>query len=365
MNSSAIYTVIDKGKESYFLSSIAGGYSYPFYIFNYADRMARVINENYPMGEVSVSEIFPLMKANHNFPESVHGEHLFRTVPDHTAVQRINEMKSSDDTAFCITLDYDERKIGFVFNKNCPEITLEDIEIDTLSNSVTSVFEHTDHHVDTRLSESENEELFYKNALGKAAEIVRSLKETVMEISLVNNRYTLRLQLPAGDEDIKRAERLLETYSLDSCEVSRIDIKNSDLEFINKCSELKFYALNWLSKWTNSMLVQGDAHQVDKLAAIAEAHCFEHIDEAMDAARNINYYDCVPANNEEEYAHYVLYESNREDIQKNFAREVEDYIDYYHFGKDMADVDNVHFTSRGCVIDSRDIAQDEAMNMSL
>ena len=91
MNSSAIYTVIDKGRESYFLSSIAGGYSYPFYIFNYADRMARVVNENYPMGEVSVSEIFPLMKANHNFPESVHGEPLFRTGPDHTAVQRINE----------------------------------------------------------------------------------------------------------------------------------------------------------------------------------------------------------------------------------------------------------------------------------
>lgn len=191
----------------------------------------------------------------------------------------------------------------------------EENSFDVNAVSLMSVFEHTDHHVDTRLSESENEELFYKNALGKAAEIVRSLKETVMEISLVNNRYTSKLQLPAGDEDIKRAERLLETYSLDACEVSRIDIKNSDLEFINKCSELKFYALNWLSKWTNSMLVQGDAHQVDKLAAIAEAHCFEHIDEAMDAARNINYYDCVPANNEEEYAHYVLYESNREDIQ--------------------------------------------------
>ena len=57
MNSSAVYTVIDKGRESYFLSNIAGGYSYPFYIFNYADRMARTVNENYPMGEVSVSEI--------------------------------------------------------------------------------------------------------------------------------------------------------------------------------------------------------------------------------------------------------------------------------------------------------------------
>ena len=365
MNSSAIYMVIDKGRESYFLSSIAGGYSYPFYIFNYADRMARVVNENYPMGEVSVSEIFPLMKANHNFPENVHGEPLFRTVPDHTAVQKIDEMKSSDDTAFSITLDYDERKIGFVFNKNCPEITTKDIEIDMLSNSVMSVFEHTDFHVDTRLSESENEELFYKNALEKAAEIVGSLKETVMEISLVNCCYTTKMLLPADTEDMKRAERLLETSCLDGCEVSRIDIKNPDLEFIGKCSGLSFSALNSLAKWTNSMIAEGNSHQVSKLAAVAEAYRINHIDDALTAIENIEYFDCVPANDEEEYAHYVLYESNREDIQKNFAREVEDYIDYYHLGKDMADTDNVHFTSRSCVIDSRELAQDETMNMSM
>lgn len=365
MTGSAVYTVIDKGRESYFLSSIAGGYSYPFYIFNYADRMARVVNENYPMGEVSVSEIFPLMKANHNFPKNVQGERLFKAVPDHTAAQKIDEMKSSDDTAFSVTLDYDERKIGFVFNKNCPEITVEDIEIDMLSNRVMSVFEHTDFHVDTRLSESENEELFYKNALDKAAEIVRSLKETVMEISLVNCRYTSKLQLPADVGDIKRAGRLLETSCLDGCEVSRIDIKNPDLEFIGKCSGLNFSALNRLAEWTNSMRIEGNSHQVSKLAAVAEAYRINHIEDAVTAVENIEYFDCVPANDEEEYAHYVLYESNREDIQKNFAREVEDYIDYYHLGKDMADADNVHFTSRGCVIDSRELAQDEAMNMSM
>ena len=219
-----------------------------------------------------------------------------------------------------------------------------------------SVFERTDFHVDTRLSESENEELFYKNALGKAAEIVRSLKEAVMEISLVNNRYTSKLQLPADTEDIKRAGRILETSCLDGCEVSRIDIKNPDLEFIGKCSGLNFSALNRLAEWTNSMRIEGDYHQVTKLAAVAEAYRINHIEDAITAIENIEYFDCVPAQDEEEYAHYVLYESNREDIQKNFAREVEDYIDYYHFGKDMADVDNVHFTSRGCVIDSRDIA---------
>lgn len=240
------------------------------------------------------------------------------------------------------------------FNKNCPEITVEDIEIDMLSNSVMSVFERTDFYVDTRLSESENEELFYKKALDKAAEIVRSLKETVMEISLVNCRYTTKMLLPADTEDMKRTERLLETSCLDSCEVTGIDMKNSDLEFIRKCSGLNFSALNSIAKWTNSMRIEGNSHQVSKLAAVAEAYRINHIDDAITAVENIEYFDCVPVQDEEEYAHYVLYESNREDIQKNFAREVEDYIDYYHFGKDMADVDNVHFTSCGCVIDSRD-----------
>lgn len=365
MNSSAVYTVIDKGRESYFLSSIAGGYSYPFYIFNYADRMARTVNDNYPMGEISVSEIFPLMKANHNFPEDVQGERLFKAVPDHIAVQKLEEMKSADDTAFGITLNYDERKIGFIFNKNCPEIKLNDMEIDMLSKSVMNVFERTDFHVDTKLSESENEELFYKNALEKAAEIIRKLSEPVMEISLANDRYTTKIQLPADAENMKNARQRLETSALDRCEIVKIDIKNDNLEFIKKCSGLNFSALNSLAKWTNSMLEQGNSHQVYKLAAVAEAYSISHIEDVTAATQNIDYFDCVPVQDEEEYAHYVLYESNREDIQNNFAQEVEDYIDYYHLGKDMADTDNVHFTSRGCVIDSRDITQDEAMNMSM
>lgn len=365
MNSSAVYTVIDNGRKSYFLSSIAGGYSYPFYIFNYAERMARTVNENYPMGEVSVSEIFPLMKANHNFPENVHGERLFKAVPDHIAVQKIDEMKSSDNTAFCLTLNYDERKIGFVFNKNCPEINLCDMEIDMLSKSVMSVFERTDFHVDTRLSESENEELFYKNAFEKAAGKIQALKNPVIEIALVNDRYTTKMQLPADTADMKKAERRLEISCLDGCEISKIKVKNNALGFIQKCSGLNFSALNNIAKWTNSMLEKGGSNQLDKLAAVAEAYCLNHIDDVITAVENIEYFDLIPAQDEEEYAHYVLYESDREDIQNNFAQEVEDYIDYYHLGKDMADSDNVHFTSCGCVIDSRDITQDEAMNMSM
>ncbi len=234
-----------------------------------------------------------------------------------------------------------------------------------LSKTIMSVFEHRDFHVNTNLSESESEELFYKNALEKAAEKIQALKNPVMEISLVNDRYTTKMQLPAYADDIRKAERLLETSCLDGCEISKIDVKNNSLEFIKNCSGLKFSALNDIAKWTNFMLEQDSSHQADKLAAVAEAYSIRHIEDAITAVENIDYFDLIPACDEEEYAHYVLYESDREDIQNNFAREVEDYIDYYHFGKDMADADNVHFTSLGCVVDSRDIAPEEAMNMSM
>ncbi len=295
MESSAIYTVVDKGKESYFLSNIAGGYSYPFYIFNYADRMARTINDNYPMGEVSVSEVFPLMKANHNFPENVPGEKLFRPIDDNIAAQKLDEINIYDDIPFAITLDYDKREIGFVFNKNCPETELPDMEINLLSKTIMSVFEHRDFHVNTNLSESESEELFYKNALEKAAEKIQALKNPMMEISLVNDRYTTKMQLPAYADDIRKAELLLETTCLDGCEISKIDVKNNSLEFIKNCLGLKFSALNDIAKWTNSMLEQDSSHQTDKLAAVAEAYSVRHIEDAITAVENIDYFDLIPA----------------------------------------------------------------------
>ena len=45
----AIYTVIENGKKCYFGTNIADGFGYPFVIFSYAERMAKVLNENEPM----------------------------------------------------------------------------------------------------------------------------------------------------------------------------------------------------------------------------------------------------------------------------------------------------------------------------
>lgn len=77
----AIYTVIENGRESFFSSKTAGGYSYPFLAYGSAKKMANALNESGFMGKVSASEMFPLMKADEHFPESVCGEKLFFISP--------------------------------------------------------------------------------------------------------------------------------------------------------------------------------------------------------------------------------------------------------------------------------------------
>lgn len=41
----AIYTVIENGRESFFSSKTAGGYSYPFLAYGSAKKMANALNE--------------------------------------------------------------------------------------------------------------------------------------------------------------------------------------------------------------------------------------------------------------------------------------------------------------------------------
>ncbi|MCM1167630.1 MAG: hypothetical protein NC401_16655, partial [Ruminococcus sp.] len=125
----AIYTVIENGHESYFGTNIANGFSYPFVVFSYAERMAKALNESEPLGTVGITEMFPLMKANKDFPERWRGERIFSPISEEVFFKREAEMAQVDYTSFSITLDFDERKIGFVFNQNDPELPRPKIEI--------------------------------------------------------------------------------------------------------------------------------------------------------------------------------------------------------------------------------------------
>lgn len=118
----AIYQVIENGHTSYFRSGIAGGYSYPFFIFEYVRRMAWQLNSSDLLGKFNFTELFPLLKANKDFPEVYLGKCLFEPISALAFADYESGMTSDDGIPFNITLDFDERTIGFVFNKNCPHL---------------------------------------------------------------------------------------------------------------------------------------------------------------------------------------------------------------------------------------------------
>lgn len=69
----AIYKVIENGNTSYFRSGIVGGYSYPFFVYEYAKRMAALINDNDLLGKIDVASCFRCLKRTRIFPKTFAG----------------------------------------------------------------------------------------------------------------------------------------------------------------------------------------------------------------------------------------------------------------------------------------------------
>ena len=76
MNTFAIYTIIENGRKTYYSGKNAGGYRCPFYIYKCAEKMIKALNDNALPGNISISEMIPLLKANINFPADIQGKQL-------------------------------------------------------------------------------------------------------------------------------------------------------------------------------------------------------------------------------------------------------------------------------------------------
>ncbi len=207
----ALYTIIENGRESYYGTNIAGGYSYPFIIFGYAERMAKVLNENDPMGTVGMSEMIPLLKANENFPENVRGERLFYPLSKIVFSEREAEMSHTDYVSFSITLDFDERKIGFVFNQNCPELPAPKIEICLDRRDAREAFGKENPFMST--------ESFYRIELKSSV-----MERPVFAIKIGSDTIpeTESVILPLSYRDQKELMKELETDDLDKCNIVSI-----------------------------------------------------------------------------------------------------------------------------------------------
>ena len=81
MNTKAIYTVHENGKEHYFFSEHAGGFSYPFAVADFLHSLKGVLNDPMsPQKGLCVAPMLEQMKGNYLFPEGIEGKELFTAV---------------------------------------------------------------------------------------------------------------------------------------------------------------------------------------------------------------------------------------------------------------------------------------------
>ena len=72
MNTKAIYTVHENGKEHYFFSEHAGGFSYPFAVADFLHSLKGVLNDQMsPQKGLCAAPMLKQMKGNYLFPEEI------------------------------------------------------------------------------------------------------------------------------------------------------------------------------------------------------------------------------------------------------------------------------------------------------
>ena len=215
----ALYTTIENGHESYFGTDIADGFGYPFIIYSYAVRMAKALNENGALGTVGIAEMLPLMKANDEFREADRGDRIFYPISEIVFAEREAEMSTADYISFNITLDFDNRKIGFVFNRNCPELPMPKIEIPIRNMDAREVF--------GKENPIMSSERFYRNKLESSV-----LESPVFLINLQSDKidFSDSVLLPLSNDDQMKIAEELRTERLDNCKVISITAFESALK---------------------------------------------------------------------------------------------------------------------------------------
>ena len=88
MNTKAIYTVHENGKEHYFFSEHAGGFSYPFAVADFLHSLKGVLNDPMsPQKGLCAAPMLEQMKGNYLFPEEIEGKELFTAVKKEQMLQ--------------------------------------------------------------------------------------------------------------------------------------------------------------------------------------------------------------------------------------------------------------------------------------
>lgn len=271
----ALYTTIENGRESYFGTDIADGFGYPFIVYSYAVRMAKALNENGALGTVGIAEMLPLMKANEEFRKEDSGYRIFYPISEIVFAEREAEMSTTDYISFNITLDFDKRKIGFVFNRNCPELPMPKIEMPIGNNDAREVFGKEDPSMST--------ERFYRSKLESSV-----LEAPVFSIKIQSNKISEvgSASLPLSDQNKKMLADELQTENLNYCEVISITGLAPSFD-VKSLSGQPFFKLNDLASELNRLRLECGDNAFNSFVKANKIAPFFDADSALAAVDSI------------------------------------------------------------------------------
>ena len=125
MNTNAVYQIYEQGKEFYFYTKYAGGFSYPFEVAGYLRSLKYAVSQSRIRNQdICVAPLLEQMKGTYFFPGSLKKELLFTKVTKETAVAE----ETIANIPFFIVLDVERYTVEFHFNKRFRELSgLSDI----------------------------------------------------------------------------------------------------------------------------------------------------------------------------------------------------------------------------------------------
>ena len=119
MNTKAIYTVHENGKEHYFFSEHAGGFSYPFAVADFLHSLKGVLNDPMsPQKGLCAAPMLKQMKGNYLFPEEIEGEELFTAVKK----EQMFQLAVKEQASFGIKINMEQDKVSFHFREGEEEL---------------------------------------------------------------------------------------------------------------------------------------------------------------------------------------------------------------------------------------------------
>lgn len=119
MNTKAIYTIHEKGKDFYFFSEYAGGFSYPFAAADFLHSLKYVLDGAMsPQKNICVSPLLEQMKGDCRFSEEAEGKYVFRSIEERKALVLASEQK----VPFMVEIDMEQDTVSFCFDVACEEL---------------------------------------------------------------------------------------------------------------------------------------------------------------------------------------------------------------------------------------------------